>query len=216
MGKIINNGIEYGGPSEAEYISYNNSTSNLKSATVQMALDEIQEQKLDVDNPQAFGTLTVETANKENGIEISNGGKKVFEISDRGSIYSGNVCVEKGINDGVLVATGPEFILEHGSVYFLTAVSYLKPNGDWRSMQTYVIGTGSKLGATTTAQGVARVSQLNLNGTVGMNIQALTEPYVDERGITRYKSKIRLGSCTTAIKVRYSIWKMTGSEEDFE
>lgn len=119
--------------------------------------------------------------------------------------------INRGIIDGVLLANGETYELEPGAMYLLLGSTYLKTNGAYRGMQAYAIGSAWGIGTSTSAQAVARVFALGSNGTVGMNVSATS---VASEG-SNYISKIGIGSCTTACKVRYALYKIMGSEADF-
>lgn len=121
--------------------------------------------------------------------------------------------VNRGVIDGTLVANGTYFNLDPGAMYLLVANTTLNTTGAYRGMQAYAIGSAWGTGTSTTAQSVARVFALGSAGTVGMNVNATY--YAPTTGVASYVSRIGIGSCTTACKVRYSLYKIMGSISDF-
>lgn len=142
----------------------------------------------------------------------------IFSMDGRGNYFStGAHSMMNGYIDGVLVANGPEIVLEDGACYLLYVNGRDKRTGAWRGAQTFVVdatyhplGTG----ATTTAQGVPHFQTLGTVGTTPVSLSARVEQY-DNNGVTAYHSKLGIGSCTTAFGVRWNLIKVLGSEDDF-
>lgn len=142
----------------------------------------------------------------------------VISFDGRGNYFStGAHSMMNGYIDGVLVANGPEIILEDGACYLLYVNGRNKTNGQWRGAQTFVIdATFAPLGGgtPTTAQALPHIQTLGTVGTTPVSLSARVEPYLKD-GITAYHSKLGIGSCTTAFGVRWNLIKVLGSEDDF-
>lgn len=165
---------------------------------------------------------------KQNTLENFNNGKflqladnspfNVFSMDNSGNFFTfGAQTMYRGYIDGVLVANGPEIVLEDGACYILYVNGRNKTNGQWRGAQTFVIdapfnplGTGQ----TATAQAVPHWQTLGSTGTTPISLAGRVQAY-DDHGTTKYHAKLGIGSCTTAFGVRWNLVKVLGSEYDF-
>ena len=149
---------------------------------------------------------------------IDKSSNNAFSIDERGNFFStGAHTMMGGYIDGTLVAMGPEIQLEDGACYLLYVNGRDKNTGAWRGAQTFVIdatfhplGTG----ATATAQGVPHIQTLGSVGTTPVSLSARVLN-TGAAGANSYHSVLGIGSCTTAIGVRWNLVKVLGSVEDF-
>lgn len=144
--------------------------------------------------------------------------KNVMDVDLRGNIYStGARYLVRGYVKGRLIANPDTVILEDGAIYMLHATTRLN-TGNFRGAQSYMIASvwnPAGQGIATTAQATPKIAALGVVGTVGCNLSALTEPYVNGVGTTVYRSKLGIACCTTACRTRYTLVKISGSEDDF-
>lgn len=168
------------------------------------------------------------SGHKQNTLETFNNGKflqladnspfNVFSMDNGGNFFTfGAQTMYRGYINGVLVANGPEIVLEDGACYILYVNGRNKTNGQWRGAQTFVIdapfnplGTGQ----TATAQAVPHIQTLGSTGTTPVSLAGRVQAY-DDHGTTKYHAKLGIGSCTTAFGVRWNLVKVLGSEYDF-
>lgn len=124
----------------------------------------------------------------------------------------------RGILNGRLIANGDYYTLEDGAMYLFLAHSHLT-TGAYRGTQAWLVaatlGDRCGAGATTTAIGVSRTAAMATVGTVGFTWANTTEKYVDDKGKTKYHSRIGIGSCVNTCYVKYTIYKISGSNDEF-
>ena len=150
--------------------------------------------------------------NRLNGVLVNqNAFIKVSEIDNTENM------VMNGVVEGLLVADSPAYFnLEPGAMYYLMTNSHLKHTGAYRGSHSYVIAAHGKQGATTTAQAVGHSVQVGAMGTTGLTLQHTTYVISEGSGTTYYGSRIGIGSCTTQCRVKYALFKIMGSDDDFE
>lgn len=117
----------------------------------------------------------------------------------------------QGVIDGRLVAKGDYYDLDPGAFYLLVTSTYLN-TGAWRGHQVWGVSSAHDIASGTTATALPRFSALGSTGTVGATTSSTY--YIKDDG--GYGSRIGIGSCTTACRVRYSLIKVMGSEDDFD
>lgn len=145
---------------------------------------------------------------------------KELRIDARGNIHtSGATSVKHGILEGELyngkLGTGVDIPLEDGAMYMLWCSTRLR-TGAPRSTESFVIvapfgGDVTGAGATTTANALPTSIRTFNNGTTGVVVNRGV--FVGDDGY--YHGQIGIGTCTTACRVRWSLQKVMGSEEDF-
>lgn len=126
--------------------------------------------------------------------------------------------VARGNLVGRLLASGDYYVLEDGAQYVVSMVAFTT-SGTYRGAHIIFVastfGDKIKTGATTTALGVPKTVSLGAGGTVGYSWTNSTYQYTDKDGKTKYHSMIGIGSCTTAIHLRYNIHKIGSSNDIF-
>lgn len=143
-----------------------------------------------------------------------------FSVDDKGNVYMrGAPYVVNGCIKGKLIATPDKITLEDGAIYQLHTHTRLN-TGAYRGMFSYIISapfnpSDEGLGTTTTAQALPNIANLASAGTVGCNLSRLAEAYTNKDGGTSYHAVIGIGSCATNCYVRYTLAKVSGSNEDF-
>lgn len=139
MGKIIRNGINYGGTYEdATSVNYDGTASGLEARTVQEAVDELSD------------SLSIKTFNCENNIRANNQPIQIFKIGNI-AIISCSIQLSKDIEWGtVAISQLPQEInisgdssyigsMTDGIVQIYNGQIILKPNnkieaGEWISI----------------------------------------------------------------------------------
>lgn len=143
-----------------------------------------------------------------------------FSVDDKGNTYMrGAPYLVNGCIKGKLIATPDKITLEDGAIYQLHTHTRLN-TGAYRGMFSYIISapfnpSDEGLGTTTSAQALPNIANLASAGTVGCNLSRLAEAYTNKDGGTSYHAVIGIGSCATNCYVRYTLTKVSGSNEDF-
>jgi len=186
-------------------------TTGLQSSEIFLFMNIRKQLRKGDDYPPVSTTMSISGLNNRlMGLFVPPSNKTIADQEDNG-VYS-------GVIEGVLVADSPHFYnLEPGAMYLLSTNCHLKHNGAYRGSCSYIIAAHGGQGATTTAQGVGHAVAIGNMGTTGLVLQNSAYPYkVNGNGTTYYASRIGIGSCTTQCRVKYSLTKIMGSDEDFE
>ena len=133
----------------------------------------------------------------------------LLDLDDLGNLYLHSAVYKaRGSIRNTLVANGRQIILESGAMYALYCVGWTTSSGAFRGVNAYVIGCG--IGTSTTALAAPRVASIGAAGSACCRLSATygnsSAPYVPVIGI---------GCCTTAITIRYTLVKVSGSTNDF-
>lgn len=133
----------------------------------------------------------------------------LLNLDDLGNLYlHGAMYKARGTIRNTLVASGRNITLEPGAIYALYCVGWTTSSGAFRGINAYVVGCG--IGTSTTALAAPKVASIGTTGTACCRLSATygnsAAPYVPVIGI---------GCCTTAITIRYTLVKVSGSKDDF-
>lgn len=133
----------------------------------------------------------------------------LLNLDDFGNLYlHGAMYKARGTIRNTLVASGRNITLEPGAIYALYCVGWTTSSGAFRGINAYVVGCG--IGTSTTALAAPRVASI---GTTGSACCRLSATYGNSS--TPYVPVLGIGCCTTAITIRYTLVKVSGSTDDF-
>ena len=133
----------------------------------------------------------------------------LLNLDDLGNLYlHGAIHKARGTIRNTLVASGRQIVLEQGAIYALYVAGWTTSSSAFRGINAYVICAG--IGSSTTALAAPKIASIGTTGTACCKLSATyansSTPYVPVLGI---------GCCTTAITIRYTLVKVSGSIDDF-
>lgn len=146
--------------------------------------------------------------------------KNCFSVDDRGNTFmKGAPYLVNGCIKGRLVADSDWIVLEDGAIYVLYTHTRLN-TGAYRGQYAYMISAcfnpaDESAGTTTTAQALPTITNISGGGTVGAMLTRQAEPYLTAAGTTAYHSKLGIGCCQNTNRIRYTLVKVSGSNDDF-
>ena len=126
---------------------------------------------------------------------------------DINMFLTGHMYKARGKLVGVLVSSGRTIILDPGAIYVLYVAGWISSTSAFRGINAYVIAAG--LGTSTTALAAPKIASIGTSGTVCCK---LSSTYL---GSSSYLPVLGIGCCTTAITIRYTLQKVSGSTDDF-
>ncbi len=110
--------------------------------------------------------------------------------------------------------TGREIKMEPGAMYLLFITGRIMSSGAFRGMHAYVIDNTwntSGTGATTSALAIPHIATIGATGTAACRLTAISRGDATDG----YTGSLGIGTCTTAIAIRYTLVKVSGSTDDF-
>ena len=134
----------------------------------------------------------------------------LLDIDNYGNMFlTGHMYKARGKLVGVLVANGRNITLDPGAIYVLYVAGWITSTSAFRGINAYVIAAG--LGTSTTALAAPKTASIGTTGTVCCR---LSSTYAN-LGSSSYLPVLGIGCCTTAITIRYTLQKVSGSTNDF-
>lgn len=133
----------------------------------------------------------------------------LLDIDNYGNLFlTGHIYKARGKLIGKLVADGRNITLDPGAIYVLYIAGWITSTNNFRGINAYVVAAG--LGANSTALAAPKIASIGTTGTVCCK---LSSTYSGSS--SPYGSVLGIGCCTTAITIRYTLQKVSGSTSDF-
>ncbi len=152
---------------------------------------------------------------------------EIFSLDELGNLFlNGAIYKARGQLNGVTLGTtasavnnpssitGREIKMEPGAMYLLFITGRIMSSGAFRGMHAYVIDNTwntSGTGATTSALAIPHIATIGATGTAACRLTAISRGDATDG----YTGSLGIGTCTTAIAIRYTLVKVSGSTDDF-